>query len=747
MQPLPEMNFDKCPAYDPELKSWGLMHPGFKQAFFDAGNDPEKLARAMASVKNVIEPADKKGTREIEYGFNEDAIIVIVEHYADSEVNPEEITDLVRESRENEITENQYVNYALRDWKYYEVPAVDKGYYEIRGPGVFRVVETYSEETGDTKKVVKDVCRTPFILCGVSEPLNDDLVFYKVRYANYEGEIKEFWASKSDLLSKKELKTLFLAKGINCPENNLLNETIEYISRSIAEFAPRYKKEFSAKQTGWNKEKDIFVLGDRGITLKGVVEVLSVGEAKGFKELEKKGTFEDWKKGVLPFLDFDLIRFKFYDAFTAPLNAILGIESHITDHYGTTSCGKTFSSWVALSGVGDPEGLTIGAKSSMKGILLTVKDFSDLPILIDESSDAGEHLKDIVYPLTSNKGRVTSTATRERDGGEEYHTSTMFTGERPIRDCLTNAGQQYRVIELNDTLPDLPTKEINRVKQIIRDNHGHLIELFLKKVLEWKETGKLQKRYETCFDKLPEIHSNIEGRSKSIFAGIMLSGYILEQIFAENEIPQKDAGPIVEKYFKACVQENPVELEYMRALSMVLDWVHMEKSKFIACSDSAEDYSNRDRKDVFGFYDNIYIDIIGTAFTEKMKQAGFSPTKIKEDWYKQGIIEVNDKKRKGTYRFTRGGERYPGVRIHRPIAEELLDIRYEEDQKIPEDQDTRIRRVLKIIEFLTDLDGSAKISLIRTLANVPELDDLLKLLCTNSKRLMKINQEEYIFLN
>lgn len=108
--------------------------------------------------------------------------------------------------------------------------------------------------------MIKDVYRTPFVICGISKPLNDDSIYYKVRYKTYSGTEKEFWACQSTLLSLKELKTLFLSKGINCPENNILIETIEYISRSISEFGSCFKKEFSAKRNGWNAEGALKIL-------------------------------------------------------------------------------------------------------------------------------------------------------------------------------------------------------------------------------------------------------------------------------------------------------------------------------------------------------------------------------------------------------------------------------------------------------------------------------------------------------
>lgn len=730
--------FNRCPKYDNDLHSWALFHPELKESF----EDYKTCIHVLANLCN----RDRAENSIVEYGFSKEAIVEIISTYREDRWDISNIEEDIKNAREELDIESSYINNVVRVWENYNVPAIDtKEHYEMRSYGILRYVESVSE-SGEKQFYKKDVCRTPFVLAGISEPLNGDGVYYKIRYANQNGDIKEFWANQSDLLSRKELKTLFLSKSINCPENALLMETMDYISRSISEFGGKFKKEYSAKQNGWNEDKTVFVVGERAISSGEIKPVLSVGSNKGYPELDKKGSIQGWIDGVKDIMDYDLIRFKCYDAMSAPLKSILGVESHATDHYGNTSCGKTFSAQIALSMMGDAEELTIGAKSTAKGILVHIRDFSDLPILIDESSDAGEHLADLVYPLTSNKGRVKSTVDGQRDGGEEFHTTTMFTGERPIRDCLTNSGQQYRVNELDVTLPDLPTKEINAVKKAIRENHGHIIELYIQKVLEWNLSGSLQETYDLCFDKLPANVSNIEGRSRSIFACIMTAGYILEEVFIEIGMPAKKAIPIVKEYYKTCIQEKPVELEYLRALRVVLDWVNSDYGKFAKGFEMSDDVTFKDQNKVYGYVDNIYIDIIGTEFTKKMKETGYSPSKIKEDWWKQGISESNDPVRKGTYRFKRGGKTIAGVRINKNVAEELLDVRSEVEKREPKTQDERVKRVFQIIEFLTELDGVAKINAIRLLANISDIDELLKMMCTNSKKIMKINQDDYIYM-
>jgi uncharacterized protein (DUF927 family) len=737
------VEFDKIPALASEIKAWATMYPKLTD-YVNGDCDYKELIVYLSSLKTVIDPKGKES--QIEYGFTDEDIKYIVDHARGGDFKQDEITTIVQESREKERVESSYVNNNIRDWKDYDVPVGDQSLYRINKHGIFRDIETIDEETGRHNFVTKDVCRTPFIICGVSEPLYDDNIYYKIRYASFKEEIKEFWASQSTLLSRKELKTKFLANGINCPENNILLETVEYISRSIAEFGSRLKKEYSTKQCGWNEDKSLFILGDRALSEKGAEPILSSGAGKGFPELEKKGELKEWVNGAKSIFEYDVVRFKCYDILTAPLKSILGVESHVTDHYGNTSVGKTFTSQLALSMVGDPEGLTLIAKSSIKGILVTVRDFSDLPLLIDESSDAGEKLAELVYPLTSNKGRVTSTVTKEREGGEEYHTTVMFTGEKPIRDCLPNSGQQYRVNELDDTLPTLETKDINKVKQVIRENHGHIIELYLKKIFEMRKDGSLQTMYETCFDKLPATTSNIEGRSKAIFACIMTAGWILEEIFLEIGMPVKKAIPIVKYYFNKCIIEKPVELEYIRALRVILDWIHSDYGRFVFFDKGDHPVELNDRNKKYGFVDYDYIDIIGTEFTKKMRDEGFSPSKIKEDLFKQGITVSNDEKRPGNYRTSRKDfGSYYGIRINRTIAEGLIgcDIKEpdgnEDEEKTEKtfSQEDKIRMIFEAIRLLHKRYGEADVFLLRPILNFSDLDDLLNILTRNGKIFQK----------
>jgi uncharacterized protein (DUF927 family) len=646
-----------------------------------------------------------------------------------------------REAGNPEFDEDKslYINDEIKEWGQYVLPSVENGRYQVDGYGVYRIKETVNETTNFTNEITIDVCRTPFVLCGVSQPLNESEVYFKVRFATFDRIIKEFWASQSVLLSKKELKTKFLAQGINCPENELLNQTMEYISLSIEQFGAKFKKEFSARRNGWNEDQSVFVIGKRAITAEGIFPVLSTDDS-GYPMLEKKGTLEGWMK-IAPLLDYDLIRFKFYDMFTAIINAPLGLESHVTDHWGNSGSGKTFSAQAALSAVGDPEGLTFPAKSTLKGILVWIEGLSDLCVLIDETSDAGQHIKDLVYPLTSNKGRVKSGQRGEREGGEKYRTTAMLTGEQPIRDHLMNAGQQYRVNELDDSLPSFEETQLEELKKIIRDNYGHIVDLFVQKVVEYKDKGYLQTFYDNCFQTLPRNLTNLEGRSRSIFAGIMTAGVILERVFREIGMSHKSPEPIVNKYFARCILENPVEDDDIRALRVVMDWVISEERMFLKYNTEYKDLTGYDKNAIYGVIDETHINIIGTLFTNYLQKAGYNATKAKQSWALKGIIESNDKNRKGSSVINYPGIQFRGISIIRAVAEEKIGLNVHHLEK-REKADSIYLTLLDIVNFLTKINGEAEVRVIQAIKSFTDLEGMLSVLADNG-RILRTSQTTY----
>ena len=143
---LPENEFNKCPAFDRDLKEWSLLHPELNDAFFSEQRSCERLVCTLASLKEVMQPVEKKENVQIEYALSEDGIAKIIDSYKEETWDTEDIETTIIESRESFQKEQSYINNIVREWKDYEVPAVENGEYQIRGAGIFKVIETVNEE-------------------------------------------------------------------------------------------------------------------------------------------------------------------------------------------------------------------------------------------------------------------------------------------------------------------------------------------------------------------------------------------------------------------------------------------------------------------------------------------------------------------------------------------------------------------------------------------------------------------------
>jgi hypothetical protein len=169
-------------------------------------------------------------------------------------------------------------------------------------------------------------------------------------------------------------------------------------------------------------------------------------------------------------------------------------------------------------------------------------------------------------------------------------------------------------------------------------------------------------------------------------------------VFKKIGISERDPVEIVNKYFKECIQDNPVELEWKRALRIINDWTISEAWKF-------EDGSKELKYDVVGKITFEYIDIIGTEFTKKMKECGFSPTAIRQALYQNEISVCKSARQDGNYTVTVNYNTTAGVRIIRKAMERELQL----SEDLPDWLDEHSKKVLDTVNFICKMRGSASL--------------------------------------
>lgn len=705
--------------------------------------ESERLSNIKASIRTIWVKAEESSAMKFitdicaHEGYGEDKKALLIDYYKSEKINKVEEEDGEKPS----LYTDEFINYEIKKkWKNYILPKAKYGEYIMGDTGIYREEKRASEDGKEKQSIIYDVCRTPFVLCGVSIPMTDTKVHFKIRYKDYMGEVKEFWMPYNDLMNRRGLQAAFADNGINCPENEVLKEALEYISLSINEFQARYKKEFAAKQCGWNEDKTKFVIGNRVITKDGIEEILVVGEKGVFNELTPKGSLELWVEAVQPILKHELARFKFYDAFTAPINHLLGVESHMTDHYGDTSEGKSLTAKIAISGVGNPnEGISCRADSTAKSTLANIGKHSDLPFLIDETGMAKEDFPQVIYGITNELGRTKLTKDGDLIPGGIYRSTTLLTGENSLRDILKFSGQMFRVLEVNETIGYIDPKTIETVYNAIKENFGHIIDLYMEEVFRLKEDGKLKEIFDECLTVLPETSSKVEGRQKRTFACIMVAGRILETVFRKIGITPANPEEIVCDYFIKCVSDKPIEMEHIRALRILFDWVQSDYGSFTMCtSDDVQMEGKGFQRN--GYIDEHYIDIIGANFSKKLEEHGLKPTKIKERLAKEGLIAPKVGK---NWQFSRERKGVNGIRIYRGLAEEALGLGAEKKDSTRKPYINEENAVYIIVECLTKVRGRADRQLIDAIADNINTDYVLNSLVKDGL-IDKISENSYM---
>jgi uncharacterized protein (DUF927 family) len=332
---------------------------------------------------------------------------------------------------------------------------------------------------------------------------------------------------------------------------------------------------------------------------------------------------------------------------------------------------------------------------------------NDIPVDLEEATDpkAREVIASAVYDINNgkDKGRC-NVEGKVRDDIKTFRTAVHVTCENPLRESLNNAGASYRTGQVGDLLPDGLGDMVSKVKRGIQDNYGFFFPLYIQHIICNK--SRLDALYEEAFEKIesacdlsPESRSIVE-RSKFIYAGVLVAGWLCEEVFQEIGLPSRskeEVVRIVNHYFKVNVISEPVEPDWVRALRIIYDWTVTESRKFI--SSNTTDYN---RSDIVGEISTKYIDIIGTEFRKKMNSEGFNSTIIKSKFVENGIIDKGSRD-DGNYKIKINGTKINGCRFKKDAIRKVLDLKKETPESLEEMQ------VLKVIDLLTEIDGSAQL--------------------------------------
>ena len=292
---------------------------------------------------------------------------------------------------------------------------------------------------------------------------------------------------------------------------------------------------------------------------------------------------------------------------------------------------------------GDPLRLALTAYATKVGIERYTSIFSDLPILLDETSTVPEKLlRDILYMLANEVGKLRG----KKDGGLQdtptWKTIAFFTGEAPITSSKSFQGQKVRTIELSGGLNANAPEAVDGAAECFKENYGLMGPLVIKRIFEMYE--KLIPIYQEAKKELKKSVIGSAGYASRLtdrFAAIMVGASIFEKIWEELGFPPHDTNAVIVEIFQETLLRLNSSNYTDRAIIFIQSWVASNWNFFFQSHESKEEMEEkRGHYQIMGQISPEYIDIYPHLLYNELEKNDFSPDRILKDLKKREVIKT-----------------------------------------------------------------------------------------------------------
>ena len=532
--------------------------------------------------------------------------------------------DAVSKINKTEKTKNKPIDEPkYKQWQGIDIP----NGYEIQNDSV---CEAFHTEDGT---ILKPFCNCAAIITKTGHNVDDRSYWNEITFNDQFGFEHSEWLCQRDTLSRNGIMTL-TNLGLVLTEKNA-SDMNEYISRCIHINTDILTKALVVSTNGWKMDNMVYVCGNTGYSENDTCDVIHVQESTR-NGLEPTGDIKQWMKAVAPFIDDYTVRIKIYAAFTAAVLQPLNLNSFIFDHAGESSTGKTFSSDITMSCIGNHKTLQINGDTTKTALEAKCHIYNDLPICIDEYGTQinQDVIKTMVYMIANGQGRGRANIDATLRETKTWKTVALTTGEFTLTQHESLEGQQVRVIELKRSMPHITNVDFDEVKSIMLNNNGHIAPLFFKTMLQ--ELNELKVLFNETRKHFNKIKTKTGARLADTFAGIAVAGILVESVFDSIGMNTVDPLDVTLSIFEESVIDAPIEAYHIRALHVIMDFIKQKSTGF---SYDGEDPTNRN--EMYGWIQSDMIDIIPTVVKNVLDKEGYNVSKAKQGWKDNKIIVYN----------------------------------------------------------------------------------------------------------
>jgi len=338
----------------------------------------------------------------------------------------------------------------------------------------------------------------------------------------------------------------------------------------------------------------------------------------------------------------------------------LKVSPHAGMMIFSTSQGKTTALQVVASLFGNPDefgsGLLYNGDISISAANAILHMYHDLPVLIDETTNANERFrKTFAYLIGNAQAPMRSkqdSSLRDRDN----HMSNAYIAaeESMVPEGLNDGGNNRAIPFYERFIPADNGAIVEAAKLGMQFNYGHIIELFIGKIFE--NRAGIRPYFEKAKARLVgKAKEDRIKRQAATFAAAELAGILLEQVFHDIGMKAHPMTPeaITDAMWKECTVDNIEKPMAEKALHTFHQWymsnfnmhglLHDETTETYEKSNCSYGIRNLHKSNIFIWDDGTWIDILKSEldkeFTAKQYTNLNGIYKPWKDTYK--ILETN----------------------------------------------------------------------------------------------------------
>ena len=488
-----------------------------------------------------------------------------------------------------------------------------------------------------------------------AQPLYISAKYFGVDTKFFKWNLKFKLAGKKKEISAIEQATLADATKIIPAVANyglLVDSTnakqiVKYLTAFSAANENKFPLVYTSQQLGWHNfnGKEIFLDPRRNceVEVDGVKNSLVVDSQNWLAEhLKTVGKLEDWRRADELTKGYPVARFIVAAALTAPLLKVLNLRSFAVYLFGSSRAGKTSALLLAVSAVGGEE-LKLTFNGTSKGFQSAAIESKDFPFFLDErqaaTGDLSENLQPLIYNYCEETERIRAARNGTLRKPRRSKGVMLATGEAQLYFEGVTEGALTRTLQLALSGEVLPKEICAEIRRIIKTNYGHILPLFLDKLLTLNVENLREEFKKVTADFVTKNPAILPEHCADV-AAVTLAYRIKESLFETDKEKVRDsATEIAAAVFKLLPTKNAIS-DYERAKEILIGFI-IQKARNFVNSPLYKAEGTLPPADLFGRFGDEYCFLTGKAFELACRDGKIDVAKTKKLCIDNGLFALS----------------------------------------------------------------------------------------------------------